>query len=1134
VAGLYTDRVPLGSIGATAPAGTSPVSRAAESRFWSTVPRPAGDPSREVLEVDLAEQRLVNFVSVELPRFPSRAGLEYQDPDTGVWRPLAAVGEAGAVVSAQAAYSISDSLPPVVDRAGATGHPQHFGDGHWVPVSWRLRPTLARSVRLVLTRIPGSAPRDPTGAEVAYSLGARNLQVGYRLTSLADAPRYGDVVTSRDDFASSTDLLGSRVTYSLRELPARNALSSADGAPWRSAPQPVGYAVVNYYLDVRQPDGGGQVVDRIYLDPLTVGPHVNLYYADDEAYDPAEHFAASDQALDYPIVTTHGTSATAQRFPPNPTPDSLNFSHVYPSYVDVDNAYLQWDPRTGPWWVGVELRTPYYGADGVTEIVGQDATHPILSFGGCVLRVGDGQVEFTNGSQSAALPLDPAHGRGALWRAVVGYVPGRGLRMTYRLGDLPAQSADFPGFGPPPARPGELRLGGYPDSADPGVPGIMLRALVVKVVEPTEDQVAAFVADGQAYVHRAPFVADDDGSTDGSILRLDPPRSNAGTSSLGIFGGPPDRYSQLEWTPIARDYALRRGYLSFPPTLARFWKLEITNLVAEPYGSFVPIRRSVQVFSSDTVSRFQQVAARSTPDPAAGGPGVTAHNALWQAVPYADAVAALREVSADQHGPTEALVARSPSEAERVASYGWVWSFQPWHVGAAAPRFVTRTRHVYETITVTHQTKVGFFAGLRRIQPYRVDYLVDDDTEQYLDLLDDLRWVSATSGVEHRDGTLFSVSGLGEFTSTTMASTRDVVAVQFAAQQSEPVQMLPDDDFGAEDFDEHWAAYGDAEVEASPGSVAVERGWRPRSYGEVEQDAGLGSYGALEGRFYAELQGAQTDGSTSGGVRSAPLVLSSSGRVALAARVASAAGTTAPVVLQLVAEDGDVVLAQEEVPALAPGASAVILTGYTVGSAADPLSYGDAQAAGSYGALEASEYGALESVAVTGRVYLRVGQLAPTSDSFSVQRASIFDEGVVWSFSVDGGATWYDAYGVLNNPDGVLALPEGGTQLRWRARLYRPGAWVSAVAVRPWYEGDAGPQPARVGFSVAGPNRTPGDDYPDVHLDSMWQQSHQPVPRSWYEPVRLADAPVEAPSPVALYGLTYPQTYGGPEQGEDA
>lgn len=232
-----------------------------DNRFWATPERAMGDETDEVLEVRFTGDRLVNYMAFQTAHFPHTVTAQWRDEDTKVWHTFQAlpdipVGQtASEVPTHDVRLSLFDSLPTKVNLASgsaSSGHPQHTGARHWYPEVWsRIVPVEVRRIRLILQRLIGTAPTDARGNPVAYSLGIRNLQVGYRVDSRDDIPRR--VVTDdADSFASTTDLLGSRVLFGIREQRARRAVDGNVESYWRSEPQPVNYAVVNFYMDMRK------------------------------------------------------------------------------------------------------------------------------------------------------------------------------------------------------------------------------------------------------------------------------------------------------------------------------------------------------------------------------------------------------------------------------------------------------------------------------------------------------------------------------------------------------------------------------------------------------------------------------------------------------------------------------------------------------------------------------------------------------------------------------------------------------------------------------------------------------------------------------------------------------------------
>ena len=447
---------------------------------------------------------------------------------------------------------------------------------------------------------------------------------------------------------------------------------------------------------------------------------------------------------------------------------------------------------------------------------------------------------------------------------------------------------------------------------------------------------------------------------------------------------------------------------------------------------------------------------------------------------YGSAVARLREVSQNtvrQQSRTEAYVAKDPATQERLAELGWVWSFAPWHISSSAPRWDRRQPHRYEVVDVSHDTRTGFFVGLKYVRPYRVDYLTDDDTDVYEETFSDDRHLGELHNVEPTgDGGYSSVSNSARITSSVLPSTRHVRGVQFATIQSENMALLPDDGFVEEDLSLNWAPHGDASIER------------------------------LVGQGVLLTRGVMAEGGGGGGMISGAVYPSAAGRIYAAARVTPRTANGGALRLEIIAlETGTVIAAEER--EIVSGEEMVMQVGYEVGSALATTTYGDLEIM-TYGDMEVGNlgedelyapgtYGALQTDPIGGPVIARLRQLGPSNDRFLVERLSLFDAPVAWQFSVDGGATWHDSMGVRNNPHAVLSFPESGNQLMWRALIFHRDAEVSNLVIRPWYGGLLG-SIGRSAEDFVGPNRSVIDDYPDTEDDPMWQQSDGPIPAWWY------------------------------------
>lgn len=117
-----------------------------------------------------------------------------------------------------------------------------------------------------------------TMIDVPYSVGIKNFTMKLNIESALDVPVDPFVVQNKFGFIESY----SKKTYSIG-----NALDNDNNTYWKSAPQPVGDAIVNYYLAV----GSGTTitsVNRLYINPVHDSCKFNLYYTTSTGSDAAQ------------------------------------------------------------------------------------------------------------------------------------------------------------------------------------------------------------------------------------------------------------------------------------------------------------------------------------------------------------------------------------------------------------------------------------------------------------------------------------------------------------------------------------------------------------------------------------------------------------------------------------------------------------------------------------------------------------------------------------------------------------------------------------------------------------------------------------------------------------------------------
>jgi hypothetical protein len=604
---------------------------------------------------------------------------------------------------------------------------------------------------------------------------------------------------------------------------------------------------------------------------------------------------------------------------------------------------------------------------------------------------------------------------------------------------------------------------------------------------------------------------------------------------------PGDDYSEVVWTPISRNYITQKGYMHFTSVKATFFKMEFTNLAAESYETFMPVVRTINVFPSHILqtylSRQKGMATEALPE------GINAHLELQRDTPsrFQDETTLSRaEAVRIRANPTEALYPTEPATIERLRSVSYAFGFAPWHQDLSAPRFQYVQPHVYERIEVRHINKVAYFVGLRELRAYRVDFAADDDTQVYVDHFWDTHNIETNDWQFSPNVLLSTVPGVTA-TSKVFASRHSVRALQFATQQTEAIQLAPDADFNDPalttyewDDPDYWQRVGDATLNyvETENSVLVSRHVippiRPASIAHglvrplVEPVFSFRDY---------TFEDAEAVAANEGGIITPLMLPAQDVRVYAAVRVFLDTDLTSPLILQIVAGNDGTVLAEEERTGSAgamlewyihhdmgvfyiPPPPPVVFErrGIVEPVVSDPFPYVPAEA----------EPGGTYTIPDDTSIQVRLIQKGKSDDEWRVDNLSLFDEGIVWEFSVNAGSDWSPARGVKNDQNGVLVFPVPGTALTWRARGMRPGMAVNSLKIRPWY---LGPKNARQSGTLRGPNVSTFDQDPPVEQDPDFTTWTIPVPRWWfYANKAYAKLPVEGAPNITPYSRYFVRT----------
>lgn len=870
-------------------------------RFWSTPSRAADSTVVEVLQVTLASTRMINKIKFDIAIFPHDVYVEYYEEATGAWLPVL-LGEAATPVPVH--QRVVESLPAVLPLISAVSghlHPQHSFSNHWRHLSFNIRPVETSNLRFLLSRTTeGSPPRSPFGEKVDYSLAVKNLYMGYSVEALTDVPYKvpNPNSASRGTFASTTDLFGSVVNFSVRINEAKNVLKpppttqNALTTVWKSQPQPIPWAVVNFYVDARDDDGLAQVLDRFYVDPLYNGPTVNLYYSNSE---PTSSFRTNSDPLPDTVAVVHNSQGVAG--------DVLHSGSTAPlgtiAFVDVDNRAIDFN-ASHTWWIGASLNLKFAHGTQIT-------TNPIIDFGEFLVSMTPvGLVVSTVHGDSLSLPLDPFDPATKL-KFAVGY-DGTHIRLDAQVGRLDYTDKMLLSV-PLADAVRTMRFGGFQQLA-PQSGDFDLNSFILKIDETlTDETVADFFTDQAPYVTATAFMGVNDPKSDNVLLRYSPSFWTTQYRS-GMLGGAPDRYHDLEWTPITRDYVLRAGYMYFAPTKGKYWKFEFCNLSPQVYEVYKPIVKKVQTFPSGMWISTQPIDLTDSAKQQIM-PGLTSSypvNGLTQVLNGRQTVYVGTGGNGKSFTNTSARILTDAEVRQRVGGAYWAWSFLPLHSIGATPAFAQAGKHTYEVINFQAQSKLAYFVGLRSVQAFRLNYASTDDTPQYTELFHDTKNLdNFTNWTLKNDHEMVSGStSFAELRSKPMASNRVITAIQFAAQQSDSTQILPDDDF-TDSAQSAWDTIGDAVMTVTPtaeqllgSSARLDRSLPPLTWdGVTSYYTTFGAIEAVNATWDMVVAGTLNP-ADSGGLTSAAYTVPGGGRLYAAARCTAPMDLSSPLYVQIV------------------------------------------------------------------------------------------------------------------------------------------------------------------------------------------------------------------------------------------
>ncbi len=909
----------------------SPTNLARADRFWASRAAQSDEDLVEALEINYASPNLTNQVSFEIVRFPHTVSIEYSPDNTNNWLPLN-----DSVTKRQLEVTILESYPPVlVDPSQILGHhhPQHDYDGHWTRYEATCQPTRIQKLRFLFKRIPNNVPVNALGNPVPYSVGLQNLDIGYIIQSENDIPFHQESVdsdTSGEVFANSADLFGSNLGFSKKTQSANNLLlNTDDSAPliWKCEPQPFPEAVVNFYADLRNSKGQSQLINEIGIDPLYIGPSINLYYSNDQV---EGDFLSGRKGIDSRILNLNG--ARIRNNGPldlgtwHSVDDAGNPAYFDPWFVQVDNYHLGFDPSLD-WWMGMEYTRvwPHEVDQGDHPLFSCNQIQAGLRYNSdtakyvLYARTSSGTyveiTDFTSINEAAQIVVGISHGK---------------LFIAAHQDDLTDYSEIDLLIPVSKTLPDRVIIGSDPGGLN--FAGVSVTAFILsQSSHPSEvsfvsnDEFTGWIPtpglflDNPLSFSRVPLMAKDEKAGKyNALMRFDTTNLTS-DNNTGFIGGPALPYDQMNWTPIPRTYEMQRGVMKLPLTRAKFWNLEVTNLRPEPNDKFVPVTRKVRTFPAELYQNTIPTTTatdRSSPDDIGSN--------LQQTLPsnYVDSPQYQGTgTNVVGYTPTEVYLADDYETREKLATAGTPWRFQRMHGEKRTVSFTKAGPHIYQERQVTQTSNISYFTGLRNITFSRSLNSVPVNSpvvnETFLDGANSYKgnWTQDNDSL---------LSG-GSPGAVKVAATSNVIptqtglrGLQFATQQTDAKLIDVYGNFASVHYNPddaaQWTSYGDGRNfgifynnNVGRNALFVSRSESHGHYADLEK---MGTYADLAAYTYGQLSALRGSVLDSGGVQSVAITPPYGGQIYAAARVTSSTQLDAPLYVQIVDADSGNVLSE--------------------------------------------------------------------------------------------------------------------------------------------------------------------------------------------------------------------------------
>ena len=479
----------------------------------------------------------------------------------------------------------------------------------WYTAIYAIYPILTKALQFRFTRIP-----DPAVGTLPYCVGMRNALIERQIYRRTD----GTLA-----IGTQQDPLGNTITSYVQDWDASQAIDDNPNTYWRSEAMPDPAAVVSMYLDCRAPDGGSQLIDTLYLDPVYTGQNLNVYYSSDDTVGTLKLSPTSC----VPTVNENTTWKQGTGLwdigsnPPVPTG-----TYGEPGYDPGLSNYefpMSWGPLVSQdAWIGIEWAPDFDPASGPPEnpvLFRVTPTSPVegqywptlyydVGAGQLVLELFDGVT-----SRVYAATLEPLFTQYASLNIVVGwtYSPSaivisvKTATGTELVLNIAYDAVTVAGTSFPTSVPTLMTLDGSIGFV--GFRGLFT-AHVVKLETWTDSgAAAAFQLNPGVYVSPEPVIPDPNGTIPSTPLDNAIFAAAWEVQQAGTGGSHESAFYNKTWTPVLANYTATKGNLFFPQQYSlKYLQLEFSNLTEEAYPVYdAGIEVAYSVYPASVIASCQ-------------------------------------------------------------------------------------------------------------------------------------------------------------------------------------------------------------------------------------------------------------------------------------------------------------------------------------------------------------------------------------------------------------------------------------------------------------------------------------------------------------------------------------------------